>query len=74
MNVILFRIVGFLVIAILFRDILRKLISGKLLARGLKVYARGDSPTLYWSTMALEIIVTLAFCCIVLISFLPPIP
>ena len=53
-------VVGFLIIALLVGEIIYELRTGKLLARGWKVYAkREDNPMLFWSSVALQIFVAL---------------
>jgi hypothetical protein len=53
-------VVGFLIVALLVGEIVYELRTGKLLARGWKVYAkREDNPMLFWSSVALEIFVAL---------------
>ncbi len=51
---------GFLIAAVLIGEIVYELSSGKLLARGWKVYAkREDNPMLFWSSVALQTFVAL---------------
>ena len=53
-------VVGFLIIALLVGEIIYELRTGKLLARGWKVYAkREDNPMLFWSSVTLQIFVAL---------------
>jgi hypothetical protein len=53
-------VVGFLIIALLVGEIIYELRTGKLLARGWKVYSkREDNPMLFSSRIALHIFVTL---------------
>jgi len=55
--------VGFFV-ALLVGEIIYELSSGKLLARGWKVYTRRqDNPTLYWSSIVLQMFVALFVLC-----------
>jgi len=61
-------VVGLLILALWLGEIVYELSTGKLLARGWKVYARReDNPMLYWSSMALKILVALFITCVVVI-------
>ena len=60
--------VGFFIVALLMGEIVYELISGKLLARGWKVYARRqDNPMLFWSSLALQMLVALFVLCMVIL-------
>jgi hypothetical protein len=60
--------VGFFMVALLMGEIVYELISGKLLARGWKVYARHqDNPMLFWSSLALQMLVALFVLCMVIL-------
>jgi hypothetical protein len=79
MTRVLVVIVGILILALLFRDIVKKLISRKLLAGDKQVYKRGENPILYWSAVMLEMIIALILSCTLLLLlflklFLRPIP
>ncbi len=53
-------VAGFLIAALLLAEIIYQLISGKLLARGWRVFAkREQNPMLFWSSIALQMVVVL---------------
>ena len=53
-------IVGFLIIALMVGEVVYEIRTGKLLARGWKVYAkREQNPMLFWSSVTLQIFVAL---------------
>jgi hypothetical protein len=60
--------VGFFIVALLIGEIAYELISGKLLVRGWKVYARRQyNPMLFWSSLALQMLVALFVLCMVIL-------
>ena len=53
-------VIALFLFALLLGEIVYEISTGKLLARGWKVYARRqDNPMLYWSSMTLKILITL---------------
>ena len=53
-------VIALFLFALLLGEVVYELRTGKLLARGWKVFARReDNPMLYWSSMALKIVMTL---------------
>jgi len=61
-------IVGILIIAVLVGEIVYELRTGKLLARGWKVYAKREhNPMLFWSSVTLQMFVALFVICVVIV-------
>lgn len=53
-------VIALFLFALLLGEVVYELGTGKLLARGWKVFARrDDNPMLYWSSMTLKILMTL---------------
>ena len=62
-------VVGFLIIALLVGEIVYEIRTGKLLARGWKVFAKRDqNPMFFWSSVTLQIFVALVVIGVVVLA------
>jgi hypothetical protein len=68
---VIFSVIFLLFVALFVGELIYELRTGKLLARGWKVFGmREDNPMLYWSSMAVKSFIALFLMCLCVLTFL----